>query len=201
MLRLRHAKDMERFLQVGEDIPEIVLINSHDGSSSYQLMAGLFRLVCANGMVVGNCSHDVRIKHSGNAVGEVIEGAYSIIENFGDMARDVDGMKLISLQPQEQKAFGKAALELKYPTTEDGKETSPITVEAVLEPRRYEDNKSDLWTTFSRIQENMIRGGVQGRASTGRRLTTRAVSGINQNVSLNRALWTLAKEMEALKTS
>jgi hypothetical protein len=35
--------------------PEVVLLNSHDKSSAYQLHCGLFRLVCTNGMVVSLC--------------------------------------------------------------------------------------------------------------------------------------------------
>ena len=34
--------------------PEVVLLNSHDGSGAYQLHCGLFRLACSNGMVVAN---------------------------------------------------------------------------------------------------------------------------------------------------
>jgi hypothetical protein len=44
-----------------------------------------------------------------------------------------------------------------------------------------------------------VKGGVAGRASTGRRLTTRAVGGVNENVKLNRALWTLADGLAQLK--
>ncbi|MBV8275090.1 MAG: DUF932 domain-containing protein, partial [Verrucomicrobia bacterium] len=35
--------------------PEVVLVNSHDKSSAYQLHCGLFRLVCTNGMVISLC--------------------------------------------------------------------------------------------------------------------------------------------------
>ena len=34
--------------------PRVVLVNSHDKSSAYQLHCGLFRLVCTNGMVVSD---------------------------------------------------------------------------------------------------------------------------------------------------
>ena len=61
--------------------------------------------------------------------------------------------------------------------------------------------KPDLWTTFNRVQENMIKGGVPGRSARGRRMTTRGVAGVNENVKLNRALWTLADEFAKLKSS
>src|ERR1035438_3281167 len=51
MLRFRH-QDMSRTCAVGDVIPEVVLINPHDGTSAYKLIAGLYRLVCSNGMMV-----------------------------------------------------------------------------------------------------------------------------------------------------
>jgi len=62
-----------------------------------------------------------------------------------------------------------------------------------------DDRAPDLWTTFNRVQENIIKGGVRGRNATGKRTTTRAVNGIDQGVKLNRALWVLAEEMRKLK--
>ena len=41
MLRLRHASQIN-----GDEANEVVLINSHDGTSSYQMLAGMFRFVC-----------------------------------------------------------------------------------------------------------------------------------------------------------
>lgn len=52
----------------------------------------------------------------------------------------------------------------------------------------------DLWTTFNRVQKNMTKRGVYGRSRTGRRVKTRAINGIDQNVKVNRALWVLAEE-------
>ena len=45
MLRLRHASQIH-----GAEANEIVLLNSHDGTSSYQMLAGMFRFVCSNGL-------------------------------------------------------------------------------------------------------------------------------------------------------
>ena len=47
LLRLRHASHTGRAL-AGDSVPEILLLNSHDGSSSYQMMGGIFRFICAN---------------------------------------------------------------------------------------------------------------------------------------------------------
>ncbi|ENC93594.1 hypothetical protein ECP03018678_3198 [Escherichia coli P0301867.8] len=46
MLRLRRDGEIN-----GEHVPEIILLNSHDGTSSYQMLPGYFRFVCQNGCV------------------------------------------------------------------------------------------------------------------------------------------------------
>lgn len=53
--------------------------------------------------------------------------------------------------------------------------------------------KSDLWTTYNVIQENMLKGGISGRSETGRRTTTKAIHAINEDVKLNKALWGMAQ--------
>ncbi|MCH4538588.1 DUF945 domain-containing protein [Ochrobactrum sp. A-1] len=80
---------------------------------------------------------------------------------------------------------------------------SPIRPDRIIVPRRREDNHQDPWTAFNVIRENLVRGGLLGRrlASDGRirRTQARSINGIDQNVGLNRALWTLAAGMQRLK--
>lgn len=177
---------------------EVVLVNSHDGSSGFRLMAGVFRLVCANGLIVGQTDNEIRVRHSGDAIGKVIEGAYSIVKDFDRVAEAIDGMKAITLAPEHQKAFGKAALALRF----DDAVNCGFRPDQIIRPRRAEDRPSDLWTTFNVAQENIIRGGLHGRKidANGRpkNTSTRAVNGIDQNVALNRGLWVLAEEMRKL---
>lgn len=191
MLRLRHTNQI-----VSSEANEIILLNSHDGTSSYQMLAGTFRFVCCNGMVSGDTLNEIRVPHKGNIVDNVIEGAFRVVEDFDRISEQIDGMKSLSLNSAEQTAFAHAALALKYdPLTE----VAPISEQQILEPKRREDVGNDLWKTFNRVQERMLKGGVSGRTSKGRRTTTRAVTGIDQDLRLNRALWVLAEEMKALK--
>ena len=77
MLRLRRAGEIN-----GEHVPEIILLNSHDGTSSYQMLPGYFRFVCQNGCVCGQSLGEVRVPHRGNVVDRVIEGAYEVVGVF-----------------------------------------------------------------------------------------------------------------------
>ena len=192
MLRLRHASAVQT---VGE-VPEIILVNSHDGSTSYQMLAGMFRFVCCNGMVCGETVDEIRVHHKGDIVGRVIEGAYSVVREFDRVKDSAESMKLLTLSKPEQSAFASAALVAKY-----GEDSAPISADQVLRPMRREDAGSDLWSTFNRVQEHIVRGGDRSRNANGRRSSTRAVNGISQNVSLNRALWTLADQMAKIKAA
>lgn len=191
MLRLRHASQ----ITTGE-ANEIILLNSHDGTSSYQMLAGTFRFVCSNGMVCGETLNDIRIHHKGNVVDNVIEGAFRVVDDFERIDGQIDGMKSLTLNAGEQEAFAHAALALKYDTEVA---PAPITERQVLAPKRRDDIGDDLWRTFNRVQERMLQGGVPGRAANGRNMTTRPVTGIDQGIKLNRALWVLAEKMKELK--
>jgi hypothetical protein len=188
--------------QVGDNFREIVLVNSHDGTSSYQLMAGIFRLVCSNGMVVSSGGMDeVRIKHAGDVIPAVIDGCVQILDRMPEVSEQVREWSGLRLSDGQQRAFAAAALTLKY-----DEEEAPFSADKLLTVKRREDAAPTLWNTLNTVQENVIRGGVGYvlRDESGRRKQirrTREVNGIDQNVKLNRALWVLAEEMRKLSTN
>lgn len=202
LLRLRHASQIGQAAKVGDSVPEILLLNSHDGSSSYQMMGGVFRFICSNGMVVpdGTCEA-VKVPHTGRIQDRVIAGAFEVLDGLTRVIDNRDDMRALTLNEGEQKAFAHAAALLRFDPAEG--EALPVTPDQVNRARRLDDRAPDLWTTFNRVQENVIRGGMQGQTldANGRRQhrAVRAVTGIDQDVKLNRALWTLAEEMRKLK--
>ncbi|EAR6586422.1 DUF932 domain-containing protein, partial [Salmonella enterica] len=102
-----------------------------------------------------------------------------------------DAMQLLLLPPAAQQAMANAALTYRF-----GEEHQPVTAAQILTPRRYEDRQDDLWTTYQRLQENLLKGGLPGRTAKGKRTHTRAVNGIDGDVRLNRALWVMAEQMQ-----
>ena len=199
MIRMRHAGQV----QARPEANEIILINSHDGASSYQMLAGMFRFVCCNGLVVGEVVEDIRIPHKGNIQGEVIEGAFRVLDEFEVVSEHTEAMKALQLAPAEEMAFATAALALRFgeQTIEQtgGHQPAPVTARQLIDARRSDDLGNSLWNTLQRVQENVIRGGLAGRSAQGRKLQTRPVASIDRGVSLNRALWTLAEEMRKIK--
>ena len=191
MIRMRQHADQI----TGSEANEVILVNSHAGQCSFQLLAGMIRWACQNGIVCGNVTNDIRIPHTGDVIGEVIEGAFKVVKSFDETAEQREGMEATVLDEGEQVAFARAALALRY----DEGAPAPVTEKQILAPRRVEDQGSDIFTTFNRVQENLIRGGLSGRNAKGKATTTRAVAGIDQNIRLNRALWVLADELRRLR--
>jgi hypothetical protein len=190
---IRHG-DTPAIRTLGEVYPELVLTNSHDGASAYKLDAGLFRLVCLNGMVVSDGTvSQINVRHSGSVDG-IINATYSIVEEFPKVLESVGQFSQLRLTQGQRTAFATAALELRYDAGE-----APITPAQVIRTRRTADADTTLWNTFNAAQENLVGGGLRGHNSeTNRRLTTRPVAGISENTRLNKALWTLTEEMRKL---
>lgn len=212
MIRFRSA-EANTNLVVGDTVPEVVLINSHDGTSTYQLSAGFYRLVCSNGLMVSEGMQDaIKVPHKGNIIDMVIDGSNRILNGSGRAMNAIEEWRQLELTAGEQEVFAEAAHLVRFEEP-DGTVKTPITVGQLLVPRREADraqtgwNKPapDLWRTFNVIQENVIKGGLGARAERragerrGRMVTTRQVNGIDQDVKLNRALWQLAERMAELK--
>ncbi|CAK0761082.1 DUF945 domain-containing protein [Gammaproteobacteria bacterium] len=197
LIRLRHASSK----QVDGVFPEVVLLNSHDGSCAYKIMAGLFRMVCANGLIAGEMWGNLTVPHKSGAIHQVIEGSYEIVEKSPALLDSVEEMKATPLSVEERHIFSRAALALRY----EDQENAPITAHQIDEERRLADSGRDLWSTLNRTQENLIRGGLRGETQDEngkrRRTTTREIRGIDQTVQINRGLWVLAEEMRRLKTA
>jgi hypothetical protein len=192
MLRFRH-RDFLTMAKVGDELPELVLRNSHDRSCAYQFTVGVFRLVCSNGAVcaVGDFG-SFAVKHVGGPDfdKQIIDTTFRVVEETPKVMETVNAWKGIELTSPQRHAFAAAALELK--------ENKPIQPAQLLTPKRQEDRKGDLWTTSQVIQEHLMRGGDRGRGSTGRRVTTRPIKSVNEDVKTNKALWRLTEEMARL---
>jgi hypothetical protein len=177
---------------------EVCLLNSHDGTTSNKMYGGFFRWACNNGSIYfdGEAS-EVRIPHTGKVIDQVIEGAYHVVSQAQLAGEHVENFQQLQLTRDESMAFATAAAQLRF------EEESPIEARQLLIPRRMDDQPNDLWTTFNRVQENVIRGGIgyTHTSSEGRQTYrhTRPVRSVDGDVKLNRSLWVLAEEMAKLK--
>ena len=198
-LRFRSIADLTRNVTVGDSFAEAILINSHDGSSTYSLSLGLFRLVCSNGMTVSDVLFEsFKVRHIGDIIQNVIEGTRRVFAAAPLALAAVEQWGRIDLMQSERLALAEAAHSLRFPVNpETNNPITEVTPAMLLNPRRYQDEKSDLWSTFNVIQENATKGVRQyvGR----QRVTSRAVKGIDGDAKLNKALWTLGQRMAEIK--
>ena len=121
---------------------------------------------------------------------------------FSHMEKQLGAEKMsqIKLSNDEKLYFAEAAHSLRFDDSPIGQIVTP---DKFLKVRRSEEaNASDLFSVFNVVQENVIKGGLTGYARERgqfKRVRSREVKGIDQNIKLNKALWTLAEKMLQLK--
>jgi hypothetical protein len=196
MIRLRDRRQLDvdpKSRKVGDVVPEIILINSHDGSSSFRLDAGLYRLACSNGLIVKSADFgSIILRHQGEELlAAIVEAANDIAERMPKIMDITKAWDKIHMTNAAATRFAKAALDLRYATN------SPIDAAAALTPRRSQDEGDTLWKHFNVLQENLSKGGLEGRSAVGRHVHTRAIQSVNNVLHFNRGLWELAEGIAA----
>lgn len=183
VVHLTHVDYLGDNFKKGDERPEIVITNSHDGSSSYQIFAGLFRKVCENGLVAAQSNvAEHRIRHMGHDFNEIIDASLKTAKDLSNVVEAVEEMKNCRLTEKEAKEFAKLAADLRFGENKHDNSESLLTL------RRREDAwEPTLWNTFNVIQENLIKGGqmMNGRVM-------RPINNIERDISLNRNLWRIA---------
>jgi hypothetical protein len=192
VVRMRHVNQKA----FSDYAPEVVMLNSFDGTSSYNLFAGALRFICSNGLIAGEAFSSHAVRHVGNVADKVAEATVNISENFVLLADNIDAMKNRKLTTNEVFDLTYRAHKLRYPNAENDNSQLTINHEILGQCHRFEDRGNDLWSVFNRVQENATRGGVgqttwhNGRR---RRVSVRGIRGIDASVKLNRQLFDLAQ--------
>lgn len=194
LIRLRHATTTD----AGHGVPDIVLINSHDGASAFTLLSGWIEFACSNGLIVGDVHSAHRIRHAGDDVAsKVITAAYRVIEDADKVKAEVAEMRNTRLPAYAVKEFATRAHALRLGSDAN----ATVSPDAFDRVRRIEDDNNSLWSVYNRVQENSIRGGMRGRVMSvnGRMRNTRvrAVNSIDRATAINSALHGIAREMLA----
>lgn len=174
-------------------VPRVIFLNSYDGSRRAQFGAGIFRFVCTNGLMMGTTFTEAKFLHLDTSEEDLVESVQHVQTNISTAFDRLERMRSIQLDRQQRIDLAKAALAIR---SEEGNalELSP---ETALMPRRREDVKTDLWTTWNVLQENLMKGGLPARASNGTIRTTRSLSEIGRSNQVNRGLWDLLETKAA----
>jgi len=194
LIRFRHISD---FLTQKEEAIEIILTNSHNRTSSFVIQAGIFRFICANGLVVANNLFEkISIRHIGFKELAVKKSIEKIVANTNKINLKVNLYKQIELNLDEQLSLARAAKNIRF------KPYQEVKIENLLISHRKEDNENDLWRIFNRIQENTIRGGVRGKnIITHRNFTSKSIKSIDNLLTINEKLFNLTDKFAEIKLS
>jgi hypothetical protein len=189
-IKFRHVNLLGK--NAGDVMPEIIAFNSHNGTSSFRLMAGIYRLVCANGLVVGQALLDsIKLRHVGYSDEKAAQAIQKIASEFPAVIEAIEKMKVKTLTDSESYELAKSAIALRW------EEQAPITPDQALVTHRQDDRQQNLWNVFNVVQENVIRGGMIGRDTNNRQRLVRQVTNITQDSKINSGLWDIAMKFAA----
>lgn len=190
LLRLAQADLLDKNLP---EMPQILLLNSHNGRTKCRLFAGVYRFVCLNGMVVGTDNARVELRHQGDIEQQLEEAVQKI---RGETEKAIEGITVwskIHLKKGAAENLAQAALEARF-GKEDAKKFEPASL---LVPERPQDKGDDLWRVFNRIQEHIINGGPEGKASTGRVIKMLPLKELEKQTEVNQVIWSQAASLAA----
>ena len=138
----------------------ILVQNAHNGTSSVRFSIGIYRAVCANGLIVGDTLHEYRVNHRGKDFQRnLIEAIANVRHKFTDIKAVVHKMQGTELSYEDRRNLAFEAVKVRL-----GKQAEfleKVDVLKLLSSRRLEDQPKDLYTVFNRIQENIMRGKVK----------------------------------------
>lgn len=131
---------------------QILMTNSHDGTSSVVFQLGFFRFICSNGLVAGDSiGEPIRVRHIGKGFEDNLERAIIEIASRAKQLDDaISKLKSVSLTSQAVKEFELKATKLRY---NDRK-----IIDVQFPTLRNADSGNGLFEVFNRVQEGLTRG-------------------------------------------
>lgn len=180
----------------GEDgdtvFPQILLTNSHDGKNSFTFTAGLFRMICENGLVISTQNfEDVKMRHMGYTFEDLQKNIREMVEKLPLTVESMNKMKEVQLGQESALEFAQEALKVRF--TENQLKHYTIDYNDLLTPIREEDSGNDLWSIFNVIQEKIMDGEFQYQSlGSSRMRKARKIKNFNQDKKINQELFDLA---------
>jgi hypothetical protein len=177
----------------GDDVfPQILLTNSHDGKNAFTFTAGLFRMICENGLVISTQEFGtLKIRHMGYSFDELQNVVKQITEKLPLTIASLNKFREVELIEQQMIDFATKAIATRF--TEDEINNIVIDFDDLLTPTRPQDKGNDLWSVYNVIQEKLTHG-LFNYNSGGKIRKARKIKNFNQDIQLNERLYDLALE-------
>ena len=172
--------------------PQVLLTNSHDGKNAFTFTAGLFRMICENGLVVSDTQfEDVKMRHMGYSFEELQVKIKEMVEKLPLTVESMNKMQATELGQNEMVKFAKKAITTRF--KEDELKRIKIDFKELLNPTRDEDKGNDLWSVFNVVQEKIIDGDFEYKVA-GKLRKARQIKNFKQDQKINKELFDVALE-------
>ncbi len=172
--------------------PQILLTNSHDGKNAFTFTAGLFRMICENGLVISTTQfEDVKMRHMGYTFEDLQENIREMVERLPLTVESMNNMISTKMEQKSILKFAKDMLAVRFP--EDELKRITIDMDEFITPVRPEDKGDDLWSVFNVIQEKIIEGDFEYTIGTKHR-KARQIKNFKQDMDLNSKMFDVALE-------
>ena len=95
--------------------PQILLTNSNDGKNAFTFTAGLFRMVCENGLVISTEQfNDVKMRHMGYTFEELQSQIREMVEQLPLTVESMNRFREKQLTEEQKIEFALAAIGIPY---------------------------------------------------------------------------------------
>ena len=186
--------------------PEIILYNSHDGSSAVKLYAGAYRFICSNGIVAGDGLAS-SVYHSNKAMAGFEETLRHTIDTMPTLMAKIEKMRSVTITDKDRLyAMAKLSVMTRWnwlnnEESRAGTYANDMTLSRAVSVNRNEDNYQDAWTVFNRIQESVIRGNTMivsiDKDGIYRQRKPRPIASVQEYTRINSQLFSIAELVSA----
>jgi len=177
------------------EYPQLLLTNSHDGGNAFTLSAGIFRLVCSNGLVIKTEDYGTsRLVHKGYSFDSIQKLVNDFVATIDETLVRITAMKEIELNRDQQMEFAKQAALLRFTEKSYNEENidKVLDLDDLLNAERAEDQGNGLWEVYNRVQESLVQGNFQYLGGNKKFRKARPIKNFKQSISVNQKLSELA---------
>ena len=171
--------------------PQVLLTNSHDGKNAFTFSAGVYRMICENGLVISTTQfEDVKMRHMGYTFEELQSQIKEMVNKLPLTVESMNKMQATELGQKKAIQFAKEALTTRFP--KDELKRIKIDYKDLLVPVRPEDEGNDVWSIFNIVQEKIVEGDFT--YISGKKVRkARKIKNFKQDLKVNEKLWGIAE--------
>lgn len=172
--------------------PQLLLVNSHDGTTAVRFEMGVFRLVCENGLVIKSKDFGgFKMKHMGYTFEDLRVHINTLVQTLPQVVERLNTFTTVIMTAEQQHDFAVKAVTARFG---EEKLLPQGIIEELLTPTRFEDKGDSAWIVMNKIQEKLTQGGFGYMNVKGKPRKARAIKNFTQDVEFNQKLWELLED-------